>query len=216
MPCSICKTEGHNKSSCKRRTAHLIDSSQDLHYALQRQDSRDINALSSMLKLSQEMMGIDMRKYDKALNFQNIEPVIELYEIIQFIKKVSESRDTRYNSAIYINMCMNSKWYVGISYTTDSSPEKYENAVKKRLASHRNNGGCNGAPTNWTWIHPVISTVAYTQGNLTDENLLTQLIAKCVGEDNVRGGIWTSFTGKPTLPEMTVDQIKDAILNNRP
>lgn len=61
---------------------------------------------------------------------------------------------------------------------------KFKTAAIRRLTDHRHNGG----GTNWTWINSFISTVAFLKGNYIDENLVTQLLAKCVSDDNIRGG----------------------------
>lgn len=185
------------------------------HYALLKQDNRDLNELNTLLQLSKCMGGIDMRRHTDTLNFQKDTPEIELCDIFSFLNTITNQRSNDYDSVVYINICQNSKWYVGISgFREDISEEKYKNYMIKRLASHRNNGGCNGCPTNWTWVYPVVSTVIYIKGNETDECLVTQLMAKCVGIDNVRGGDWTNIHGPPIFPNMTLQEIKDAITNN--
>jgi len=160
------------------------------------------------------MNGINMRRYFRHLNFHIPSPEIEIYEIIQFMNNLS--RSDSYETAIYILALENSKYYVGIADTsfikgkhTDSN--KYEIAVKTRLNSHRDNGG-GSCPTNWTWIHPVTSLCAFIQGDREDENLITLLVSKCVGEDNVRGGNWTEIHGRPSFPKMSLEEIKTAII----
>ena len=81
------------------------------------------------------------------------------------------------------------------------------------LNSHRDNGG-GSSPANWTWIHPVVSVLAFIQGNSDDEDLITLLVSKCVGEDNVRGGKWTDIHKSPLFPKMTVEEIKAAIIKS--
>ena len=185
------------------------------HYALLKQDNRDLKELNNLLHLSKKMAGIDMRSHTDTLNFQKDTPEIELSDIFSFLNTVTNQRSNDYDTTVYINICQNSKWYVGISgFTNDTSEEKYKNYMIRRLAKHRNNGGIGGCPTNWTWINPVISNAIYIKGDLLDECLVTQLMAKCVGIDNVRGGDWTGIHGPPNFPNMTLQEIKDAITNN--
>jgi hypothetical protein len=185
------------------------------HYALLKQDTRDLKELNVLLHLHKGMGSIDMRRHTDTLNFQKDAPEIELCDIFSFLNTISTQRTNDYDTIVYINICLNSKWYVGLSgFKKDTSEEKYKNYMIKRLASHRNNGGCNGCPTNWTWINPVVSTAIYIKGDYTDECLITQLMAKCVGVDNVRGGDWTGIHGPPVFPNMSLQEIKNAIIDN--
>jgi hypothetical protein len=189
---------------------------QDIPYALINKDNRDMNYLSKLLFLHKNMGSIDMRKYGNKINFIKETPQIELNEIISFLTNVSNQRSDNYKSVIYINICTNSKFYVGIAYVDnyDSDNNKYQKAVTKRLSSHRNNGGDDSSPTNWTWINPVVSNLTFIKGDLIDENLITLLMVKCVGEDNVRGGDYTDIHKVPDFPNMSLIEIKEKIIDN--
>jgi len=189
-----------------------------LPYALRKHThhNRSQYTLIQALDTHYKMNSIHMRRHFRQLNFHISSPEIELYEIVRFMNSLS--RSDSYETAIYILALENSKYYVGIADTsyikseyTDSN--KYEIAVKTRLNSHRDNGG-GSSPTNWTWIHPVISLCTFIQGDREDENLITLLVSKCVGEDNVRGGNWTGIHSRPSFPKMTVEEIMTAIIKN--
>jgi hypothetical protein len=185
------------------------DNLDEIPYAIQRQDSRDLYEMASVLKRHYEMGGFSYRRFHPNLNFIRPTPEIELCDIFEFLKLVAAKRDDTYKNIIYINLCMNSKWYVGIT-SKYSKHEEYRDDALRRLKEHRDNGG----GTNWTWVNPVISTVMFFKGDYVDENLVTQLIAKCVGDDNVRGGCWTDVHSCPLFPTMSVQQIKESIINN--
>jgi hypothetical protein len=195
-------------------------------HALLRSDTRNLFLLYQRIHCHNKMNGINLRlNYSYPicnptldLNFKLQRPEIELCDIIEFLQKVNKMRKKnkqKYKHCIYLNLCENSKFYVGISTTdvSNNSVERYKNGMLKRLEMHRDNGG-GSVPTNWTWIHKVISNIVYMKGNHTDENLVTQLVAKCVGPENVRGGDWTEIHSTPKFPEMTVKQILDAIEKN--
>lgn len=192
---------------------------EDIPYALQTHRTKNRNNLELMrrIKLHEDMGSIEMRRGAESLNFKLLSPDIEFCDVAAFLYDVSKIRSKNYESVIYINALENSKYYVGISHCSKNNIykgyDKYKQATMSRLESHRDNGG--GAwPTNWTWIHPVISTLAYMPGDREDENLVTLLVTKCFGEDNVRGGDWTTFHKRPEFPKMTVDEIKTAIIKN--
>jgi len=148
-----------------------------------------------------EMNGFNPRSTRpfSSFNFKSGKPEIELYEIVAFLTELGKSRAIG-KSLVYINLCMYGKWYVGITTLHNNTIE--EQALY-RLERHRD----NGAETNWTWAYPVISTMIFIPGDLTDEDLITRLIAKCVGAENVRGGIWAS--PHATIPmDMSVNDIK--------
>ena len=44
-------------------------------------------------------------------------------------------------------------------------------------------------------------------GDYEDEDLMTLLVAKCVGVDNVRGGTWASALVKPDFPDKSLAEI---------
>ena len=83
--------------------------------------------------------------------------------------------------------------------------------AKNRLADHRNNGGTI-MPTCFTHIYPVISCICSFFGDKEDEDLITILMSKCVG-NNVRGGIWASPFIIPQYPNFTIDEIKYKLIN---
>lgn len=190
------------------------DITDEIPYAIQRQDERNLYKMACALECHKRYMGYDMRRmFDGTLNFKIKQPEIEICEIIDFLKIIDNKRVKDYTHVIYINLCMNSKWYVGISPVKTSQEDKYKAAAISRLNKHRINGG-GSYPTNWTWINPVISTIMFLKGDYVDENLITLLLAKCVGNDNVRGGAWTGIHETPVFPIMSVNEIQDAILNN--
>ena len=142
-------------------------------------------------------------------------PEIELCDIIKFIYNLKTIRQ-KYQYSVYIDLCQDSKFYVGISHSSylDSSIEATDdNIAKSRLESHRDNGG-GTMPTNFTHMYPVISCLCSFFGDKEDEDLITILMSKCVG-NNVRGGIWASPFTKPDYPNFTIDEIKDKLLNKK-
>ena len=141
-------------------------------------------------------------------------PEIELCDIINFINNELKPTRPKYSNAVYIDICQDSKFYVGISSSSylDSSIEATdENMAKHRLESHRDNGG-GIFPTNFTYMYPVISCLCYFYGNKQDEDLVTILMSKCVG-NNVRGGIYASPFVKPNYPNYTIEDIKQKLLD---
>ncbi len=86
--------------------------------------------------------------------------------------------------------------------------------AKSRLADHRDNGGTI-MPTNFTNMYPVISCLCSFYGDKNDEDLVTILMTKCVG-NNVRGGVYSSpFNKLPDFTNITIDEIKDKLLNKK-
>jgi len=146
--------------------------------------------------------------------FKLDKPEIELCDIINFINDKLKPIRPKYDNAVYIDICQDSKFYVGISnsrYLDSSVEATSENIAKARLASHRDNGG-GIFPTNFTHMYPVISCLCYFYGNKEDEDLITILMSKCVG-NNVRGGIYACPFTKSKYPDYTIDEIKDKLLN---
>ena len=146
--------------------------------------------------------------------FKLDKPEIELCDIINFINNELKPIRTNYQNAVYIDICQDSKFYVGISNSSylDSSVESTaENMAKNRLESHRDNGG-GSFPTNFTHMYPVISCLCYFYGNKEDEDLITILMSKCVG-NNVRGGIYACPFTKPKYPDYTINEIKKKLLD---
>jgi len=147
--------------------------------------------------------------------FKLEKPEIELCDIIKFIYNLKTIRPL-YEYSVYIDLCQDSKFYVGISHSSylDSSVEVTDdNMAKSRLADHRDNGG-SIMPTNFTHMYPVISCLCSFFGDKEDEDLITILMSKCVG-NNVRGGKWASPFCIPDYPIFTINEIKDKLLNKK-
>lgn len=144
-------------------------------------------------------------------NFQSHTPEIELYQILEIVNKLKKRRK-KYTHVVYINLCMNDKYYVGISnshYIPDDIDKTYENCMLSRLKSHRNNGGT----TNFTWLFPVISCLGFFQGTYEDENLMTILMCKFAGKNNVRGGDWASPFITPDFLDMSIEEINKKLFS---
>lgn len=140
-------------------------------------------------------------------------PEIELSDIINFIHKLKTIRPL-YQSAVYIDLCQDSKFYVGISnstYLDNNIPVTDDNIANSRLADHRNNGGTI-FPTNFTHMYPVINSLCSFFGDKDDEDLITILMSKSVG-NSVRGGKWASPFIIPDYPNLTIQQIKQKLLD---
>ena len=145
--------------------------------------------------------------------FKIDKPEIELCDIINFINDKLKPIRPIFKYAVYIDICQDSKFYVGIScisYLDDSVEVTADNIAKNRLESHRDNGG-GTFPTNFTYMYPVISCLCSFYGNKEDEDLITILMSKCVG-NNVRGGIYACPFTKPKYPDYTIDEIKEKLL----
>lgn len=139
-------------------------------------------------------------------------PEIELYEIIDLTYKLKNIR-SGFNSCVYINLCTDSTFYVGYAtdkYLDSSVSNTNENIMLSRLADHRDNGG-KKMPSNMTYLFPVVSCLAYFPGDTKDEDLITILMSKCV-KNNVRGGKWATPFIEPEYPSMTVEEIKNKLL----
>jgi len=145
--------------------------------------------------------------------FKIDKPEIELCDIINFINDKLKPIRPIFKYAVYIDICQDSKFYVGIScssYLDNSVEATADNIAKKRLESHRDNGG-GTFPTNFTHMYPVISCLCSFYGNKEDEDLITILMSKCVG-NNVRGGIYACPFTKHKYPDYTIDEIKEKLL----
>ena len=101
-------------------------------------------------------------------------PEIEMIEISNIVSQLKNKTD---KSSVYVLICENSKFYVG--YTMKN--------INEQLKEHRNNG------SNWTCINKVIGILYHFPGDKNDENNMTLLMSKCVGEENVRGGKWDDY-----------------------
>ena len=98
---------------------------------------------------------------------------IELFDIINLITKIPKNK----NGTVYVLVCEGGKFYVG--YTTN---------LTNRLETHKTRIG-----PHWTNFYPVISLLFSFSGTLEDENMMTLLMAHCVGEYNVTGGKWAHY-----------------------
>lgn len=139
--------------------------------------------------------------------FELNKPEIELYEIIDIIQELKERKG--FNSCVYVHLCMDNTYYVGYadgSYLKSDITKTYENMMLCRLADHRKNGGTI-TPSNMTYLFPVVSCIGFFPGDKEDEDLMTILMSKFVG-NKVRGGKWASPFIEPEYPNMTVEEIK--------
>jgi hypothetical protein len=159
----------------------------------------------SLTKLALEMGGLPSFPQ----RFKLDPPEIELCEIIRFAQMLTQTRDwKKYKTVVYIDICESSKFYVGYSdssYLKEGAKTPY-NTAKNRLNAHRDNGG-GTSPTYWTHFYPVISCLVAFPGDYEDEDLMTLLVAKCVGKHNVRGGQWASGLEAQTFPKKSVHDI---------
>jgi len=178
----------------------------------------NLNIIKRMIKrnmfvdVQERLHGSSRARYIN--KFKLDKPEIEISDIINFINDKLKPIRPKYQNAVYIDICQDSKFYVGISNSSylDSSVEATaDNIAKKRLESHRDNGG-GIFPTNFTHMYPVISCLCCFYGNKEDEDLITILMSKCVG-NNVRGGIYACPFTKPKYPDYTINEIKDKLLN---
>lgn len=137
--------------------------------------------------------------------FKLNKPEIELREIYSFLEKLNETRN-QLNSCVYVNVCEDGRFYVGYCCGTS---ENIDNLAEDRLSQHRDNGGY----TNFTYLHRVISCAVVFYGDKKDEDLVTMLMSKCVG-DRVRGGQWASpFIKLPDFSKNSVDDIKQQLFS---
>lgn len=169
--------------------------------------------MNKIVKVYCEMGGISLDKIIKPFSIPT--PPIELYDIIEFTRKISllrEKNNISPSCAVYAHLCENSTMYVGTA-NTEFRGLKYDtlyDAVMGRLKEHRN-WPSTIVKANWTAVNKVISPLFYFPGDKEDENLITLLIEKCVGSDKVRGGIYT-FIGKIRFPNTTIEEIKSKLL----
>lgn len=156
--------------------------------------------------------GYLMRVYHNVmLKYPVITPEIELCDIINFIYTLKLKRKPS-NGCVYINACQDGKFYVGFSsgdYLPLGVEATSDNMAKNRLLSHRQGGGMY---SNFITMYPVISTLISFYGGYEDEDLITILMNKCVG-NNVRGGKWASPFINPNYPNYSIDEIKEKLTN---
>jgi len=164
------------------------------------------------VNIQSKLLGCSRARYINKFNLEK--PEIELCDIIDFIHTLKSIRP-KHEYAVYIDLCQNSKFYVGISHSSylETNIEITDtNLAKSRLADHRNNGGTI-FQTNFTHMYPVISTLCCFFGDKDDENLITILMYKCVG-NNVRGGDYASpFLKLPDFSNISIDEIKHKLLH---
>lgn len=128
-------------------------------------------------------------------------PDIELCDIIILSQDLNNERDLElFPGCVYVNICEDGKFYVGYTQK-DNNIDVFELA-KRRLDQHRDNGG----GTYWTYFYPVISCIFAFPGSNEDEDLMTMLLARCVGITKVRGGRWASALTIPSLPKITAKE----------
>lgn len=140
------------------------------------------------------------------------EPQIEIADVLDICRGLADSRDAaRYDGAVYILACKAGKFYVGYAaYYDDRAPLA---AARRRLREHRHDGG----GTYWTWFFPVISVLAAIPGDTRDEDYVTLLLAKCVGDRNVRGGQWANGVNVRPLEDLPLEEIISRLKsNNKP
>jgi hypothetical protein len=161
------------------------------------------------VKLTHDMLG-GIRDHFP-LKYKVPKPEIELSEVLEIVKELNDiRRNKNYDTCIYVNICEDSKFYVGITstiYLPDGVEKTHKNAAYNRLADHRCNGG-KERPTYWTFYYPTIANLCYFPGDHEDENNMTLLMAKCVTPRKVRGGLWC------TLSEWTDDTPLQTIIQN--
>lgn len=92
-----------------------------------------------------------------------------------------------------------------------SEYKTYYDAIMNRIYEHRN-WPSSAVKANWTAIYKVCSLLFYLPGDEEDENLITQLIEKCVGPYHVRGGIYTNI-GFVSFPEINLNEIKEKLMS---
>jgi hypothetical protein len=166
------------------------------------------NKLYNLFKMMGGASGVKSKIY-----FELEKPEIELYEIIDIIQELRRVRKG-FNSCVYIHLCMDNTYYVGYadsSYLKSGVDKTDENTMLCRLADHRKNGGTN-TPSNMTYLFPVVSCIGFFPGDKEDEDLMTILMSKFVG-NNVRGGKWASPFIKPEYPEISIEEIKNKLLS---
>jgi hypothetical protein len=144
-------------------------------------------------------------------------PEIELHEVLQFLSDIREKRHASKlygETSVYIHLCEYSTFYVGLSkinYMGNGTKTHYE-SVLARLHDHRN---WHDSPVraNWTALYKVLTNISYIPGDKKDENLITELLVKCVGCDNVRGGDYTYIgTILPSSFTKSLEDIKHELL----
>lgn len=170
-------------------------------------DEHDKYILNNMkIRTKYKRLSINMGGCPKPhlFDLNSEKPEIELCEINAFLQRLNLTRE-KMNSCVYINSCEDGKFYVG--YCSGIS-DNIDNLAEYRLVQHRDNGG----NTNFTFLHRVISCNVAFYGDHEDEDLVTMLMTKCVG-NNVRGGKWASpFIELPDFSDTSVNDIKNKLL----
>lgn len=190
-----------------RNVEELCDSNSNLVSPLMEEMVNRIDRLSRHARFVSDRY--DMAGYKNFPKLAKLpKPDIELCDIVEFASSLSILRDEHnYTGSVYVNICEDGKFYVG--YTSMRDVNNAVDAAIRRLDAHRDNGG----GTYWTYFYPVISCLCAFPGDKDDEDLMTLLVAKCVGSDRVRGGKWASALTIPLMDEMIVDGIKCKLLS---
>jgi hypothetical protein len=136
----------------------------------------------------------------------------ELSNVIAMMNHLNQRRKfDDYNTVVYLNLCDDSKFYVGLSnkaYLSDDSPKTAEASMLSRLKTHRTHESWD---TYWNTLYPVITNLAFFPGTRDEENLVTLLVSKAVGQSNVCGGNWTRQPCQ--FPDFDVQATINTLLN---
>ena len=193
----------------------MLHDSEKSFYELNSPFVADDSSMISRLVRRMVYMGHDGNTFIKNLlgKIKCHEPEIELCDIIDFIYELKKKRPIMH-SCVYIDICKDDKYYVGFSskeYLDESIEPTDRNMAINRLNSHR--GLCKShIPSTFTFVYPVISNLISFYGDKEDEDLITILMSKYVG-NHVRGGRWANVFSKPKYPEYTLDELKEKLLS---
>lgn len=136
----------------------------------------------------------------------------QLSNVIALMNQLNYKRKfTDYNTVVYLNLCDASKFYVGFSnssYIPNGIPKTAENTMLTRLQSHIEHDPWD---TYWNTLYPVMTNLAFFPGTRDEEDLITLLVSKAVGQENVCGGSWPR---QPcTFPEFDVQDTINKLQN---
>lgn len=168
--------------------------------------------MHQLIKLHQEMGGVSLETLIKP--FVPTIPEIELYDILDFLKKLKHQRETKNlykDTGVYIHLCEYGTFYVGISKVNfeNNGTRNVEESVRQRLSDHRNWHDCK-MRANWTGVYPIVSMIFFMNGDKEDERLLTLLLNKCLPKSKVRGSIYTNI-GHESIPDCNVKYVLNAL-----
>ncbi len=195
------------EEECKRKTAVIISAKRTpVRYHID-------PMLNKLVQAYCEMGGVSLHKLIKP--FKLDPPKLEMIDLLTFIQEIKTIREQKgmySDCAVYAHLCNYSAIYVGIArieFRGQTFPD-LRSAIESRLNEHRN-WPSNAVKANWTALNKVITCMFYLPGDKEDENLITQLLTHCVGEEKVRGGDHT-FIGPYDFPLSTVFDIKYKLL----